>query len=548
MKGKRNLLIAIVGIVGLVLVTAGISYAWFSYSGQGETTNTITSGNIAFHYTESSQGLSLTDAMPMTDAQGKGQSTYFDFTIEAKTTNYSAIPYIITAKVDSSSTLPANYIKVYLTDQSNNEIEPVSVLGSLQQFTHDTINITGTEKIIHEGFVQRNNSNYNESFRLRMWIADNINMNSNDDGVGTYNGETFTIKVNVYGNAISQTGNEPIDVTGDSILSILENNNLEEGNYNFKVADQTYPVHLIVKNTDQVITENTTYGDLADCATGTDATEMAKNMVIVKVNGDYTVNSDVTVGPTYHAQYGGPKGFLLYVTGTLTNNGTIDNSHGAYAEGEDVYLFQNADGTYEYVPSAGAGGGSGVRGMWNNGGQNGTAGSDISITPTTLVKRATGGGGSGAKRGYYDAYTSGAGAAGTSYSGGTGGGPADEKQNGNPGSINGGSGGTGKIGSGAADVGTGAGNPNGGTGGLLIIFADTYENNNLVQAIGHVDTTYGGGSGGGSINVFYNNLTSAGNNDISGGSAKSITSEAGGAGGAGTISIGSIATGTYVAN
>ena len=29
----------------------------------------------------------------------------------------------------------------------------------------------------------------------------------------------------------------------------------------------------------------------------------------------------------------------------LTNNGTIDNSHGAKAEGQNVYLWKNADGT-----------------------------------------------------------------------------------------------------------------------------------------------------------------------------------------------------------
>ena len=70
---------------------------------------------------------------------------------------------------------------------------------------------------------------------------------------------------------------------------------------------------------------------------------MAQNMVIVKVKGDYTVNSGVTVGPYYNETYGGPKGFLLYVEGKLTNNGTIDNSHGAYAVGQDVYLYKNSD-------------------------------------------------------------------------------------------------------------------------------------------------------------------------------------------------------------
>ena len=104
MKDKKSLLTAIIGIIGLILVTAGISYAWFSYTSRGTILNTITSGNIAFSYTESSQGITLADAMPMTDTEGKNQTSYFDFQITSRTTNYSAIPYVITAKVDSNST------------------------------------------------------------------------------------------------------------------------------------------------------------------------------------------------------------------------------------------------------------------------------------------------------------------------------------------------------------------------------------------------------------------------------------------------------------
>ena len=60
----------------------------------------------------------------------------------------------------------------------------------------------------------------------------------------------------------------------------------------------------------------------------------------------FPTDEGVTVRPYYDELYGGPKGFTMYVTGKLENNGTIDNSHGAKAEGQDVYLWKNADGTY----------------------------------------------------------------------------------------------------------------------------------------------------------------------------------------------------------
>lgn len=86
--------------------------------------------------------------------------------------------------------------------------------------------------------------------------------------------------------------------------------------------------------------------------------------------------------------YGGPKGMIVYCTGELTNNGKISMTKcGAYAEGQNVYIFKNS-GVYEFVPSGGGTGGNGtdkVDSNWNADifpGGNGSAG----------VNRQTGGG------------------------------------------------------------------------------------------------------------------------------------------------------------
>ena len=45
---------------------------------------------------------------------------------------------------------------------------------------------------------------------------------------------------------------------------------------------------------------------------------------------------------------------LIYCTGKLTNNGTISmTARGAKAEGQDVFLWKNTNGTFEYVPADG---------------------------------------------------------------------------------------------------------------------------------------------------------------------------------------------------
>ena len=144
------------------------------------------------------------------------------------------------------------------------------------------------------------------------------------------------------------------------------------------------------------MSNNIEYGDENDIAT---QNTNAKNMVIVKVNGDLKVEPNVTL-TAYGNSYGGPKGMLLYVTGKLTNNGTISmTKRGAKAEGENIYLWKNkitginnngTGGEYEYVPSVGSTGGLGGTG----GGYSSYQGNDGN-TPISIYGRTTGGGGRG---------------------------------------------------------------------------------------------------------------------------------------------------------
>lgn len=152
------------------------------------------------------------------------------------------------------------------------------------------------------------------------------------------------------------------------------------------------------------------FGDESDCGT---ATTDATRTVVVKIDGDLTVENGVTITSICNRSgYGGPKGMMIYCTRKLTNKGTITmTARGAKAKGEDVYLYCNNDGSYEFVPAVGGAGASSrvQTGMGVLHGWSGTTGSH----------RGSAGGGSG---GVVDPGTSGAGASGTSYSGGSGGG------------------------------------------------------------------------------------------------------------------------------
>lgn len=358
-------------------------------------------------------------------------------------------------------------------------------------------------------------------------------------------------------------------IVADSLLSATKNSITSSGYYTIAVEDEEYDVHAYVQDEDLTISENTIYGDEGDVATKND---YAKHMVILKVNGNLTIEEGATL-TAYNNEYGGPKGMLVYTENTLTNEGTISmTARGAKAEGQNVYLYKNKDNTYEYVPKVGAIGGEAKIARESQFVQ-GSAGNDGE-------GRQTGGGGSGSANGG-DAdpiVYSGVGSSGTSYSGGAGGGSCNRNDyvtinnsGGENAHENGGAGGAARgyrysISWATRRAGGGAGNPGGkgaengfgnseegtgenGTGGLLIIYSNAFNNLGNIESNGSKGGTYGdtggGSSGGGSINIFYNQefnqigriVTNGGKNDGRG-------SE----GGNGTVSTGSIFTGNYIAD
>ncbi len=93
---------------------------------------------------------------------------------------------------------------------------------------------------------------------------------------------------------------------------------------------------------------------------------------------------------------------------------------------------------------------------------------------------------------------------------------------------------------------------NNGTGGLLMVFANSINNNGKITAngVGNGRTNAGGSSGGGSINIFYKNtFTNANENNITAAGGISVNNSKygkAGNGGNGSVTIGSIETGSFV--
>ena len=247
---NRKTVIASLAILGIVFITAGISYAVFSYSKSGIKGNSINSGNIVFHYGEGGRSVSLTDAMPMTDAQGKAQNNYFDFTITSKTNSAVKVPYKVTVKRKGNDSSLDSGIKLYLTEVNNNaetdltlaNNNVVSKYSELTTYTNTSLNITAAknEKLLYEGEVPKNSNSYEKNYRLRMWVSDDYNFSQTVTGscsdstyttretcvaankdwtdVATATEKTFTATVNVYAEGESVGRNLAQMIKTDNIL------------------------------------------------------------------------------------------------------------------------------------------------------------------------------------------------------------------------------------------------------------------------------------------------------------------------------------------
>lgn len=204
-KGKT---IATVGMLLLVvLVTIAVSYAFFTYSGQGTKENTITTGNLTFVYDEKAQagnGITIHNAFPTQDDIGKTLSAsnqMFEFQVIA-TTQGSPITYEVIAFKEDDSTLAAGMAKIYLTsyDGAVETLIDTTLIGAENTVTtYDQLVDTKIEgqtgKTLYQETIPADQVDYSKTFRLRMWVSDRANTNTN--GSWDFNEETFSVKVNV---------------------------------------------------------------------------------------------------------------------------------------------------------------------------------------------------------------------------------------------------------------------------------------------------------------------------------------------------------------
>ena len=368
MNKKKTLILSIMGLIGLVIVTIGITYAIFTYTKLGTTDNTITAGTLKFLYTENTgvkTGIQLTNALPISDTQGKaldGDNNVFDFSIEATNTGTEAIPYEVTLRKKSTSTLGEENVKVYLTDRTEStekeELEPTKY----SELTQTNIDVgSEIEKTIYNGTVNGGEVSYKKDFRLRMWIDEQSNQSD-------INGKEFTAMVNVYSNAKvisaeeqelrSNTDIQSITIGDNALTSVTD----KEWNYEIQLDNpDTLKLNVIpkyalanvkIEKYNQVISNNSEVSLVGGdniykvTITSTDQKNIKEYKINVKVKQAVSLKDEIL------------KNTIITSNPTLTtsSNNTSDAS-GLYKStatntGEPTYYFRG-NVTNNYVSFAG---------------------------------------------------------------------------------------------------------------------------------------------------------------------------------------------------
>ena len=185
LKKKKTLLI--IGIVSLILILLGSTYAFFTYS-RSVDAFVLTSNKISATFESGTNSVSFTNAYPISDTyalDNLARLTYIDFTVSGEVNSEdSAISYEIYLTEELNNTLSSDYIKVYLTDDNNNQVAGPSIYSSLDYTTYSG---SASGRVIYTG---NQSGTFSKNYRLYVWLDSTYEQNTVS--------QTFTFKVNLY--------------------------------------------------------------------------------------------------------------------------------------------------------------------------------------------------------------------------------------------------------------------------------------------------------------------------------------------------------------
>ena len=291
MNNKKQLLLSIGLVLILVLMIVGISYAAFKFTGLGNKPNTITTGAITMEYTESTNTISMTGALPTTDATGKVRLTkgeYFDFTIKSSIQGNANINWEIAAEditPSSAKKMAGKNIKLYLTKLNGDKEEEVmapKVYNANTSANTKTGRPSGVMSLATGTMSASETTNY----RLRMYVDEDYNPQGDGGGL------SFSVKINAYGKVKEAPSGSKIK----AYMTQADYDSQTSPETDFHTYDYKEKITSIITKKDNVVP--------ATAIESWDISEASDGSVMAYVEDDGTGNS------TYKVTIGGKDGII----------------------------------------------------------------------------------------------------------------------------------------------------------------------------------------------------------------------------------------------
>ena len=171
-KKQSKIIFAVIGVAILLTLTVGLSFAIFSYNGQGGT-NTIKTGTISMSFTESTNVVNLTNALPVqNDTLAQNSDKHFDFSVSSTTSSAMKVPYTLSlteleVTEDGYTKLDPNYVQIYITEIDGNEVERVNDTAKALLGDSSTAVLFTDE---HDHTIDDEETTITTYYSLRMWI------------------------------------------------------------------------------------------------------------------------------------------------------------------------------------------------------------------------------------------------------------------------------------------------------------------------------------------------------------------------------------------
>ena len=202
---SKQIILSIIGISILIIAFVGISYAAFhTVLSSGE--NSISTGTISLDLSDNSESISISNAMPISDEEGKGltgNGNVYDFSVHTILSKDTTINYEVSLEKVHLNTpvLDNQNIRVYLQKQEDDTFVDTPITTMPQPFTplveDSLLRKKKGDMVIYSGTfsnITDFDRELSKNFRLRIWVAEDTIIDSISRG--------FQVKLNVTAKAI----------------------------------------------------------------------------------------------------------------------------------------------------------------------------------------------------------------------------------------------------------------------------------------------------------------------------------------------------------